>query len=751
MALSEEFKNSILQWKQEQQVSDFLVSDEELWIEPSRLQLWLEAWKEAIWRWVEKIKKGWVEWFIKSLTPWWISTQVWQLWAWLISWDKEQVQEILETLKTPAGAWAIAWVWWEAIVWALPEIWEFIAKHTPEKLIQTYNQAPPEVKELLDDAFDVLGFLDVLWVWPTAAWLKAVWRQVPKVVKKWLETVWRWVEQVKWITPLETVWKAITRDIPESVVKRDLGFTPTQRAKIEKIVWKTEWQYVLEKWLAWKWKEELATVFAKQADDMYQWITRNLGQIQDVPKASEITTQALEDILDQLTSTPKLKRAYAKDIEWVQSMLAKWEYTLSELNNIRRAFDKVNTWMFTAQWKARSWIETAVDVDIRNWIAKELQEWAERYWIDVKEMNKELRAWIEMKEALLNRLSQEQRNNLIWLQDIWVSAILSWWEPVSALALIWAKKYWEAIAPAIAQKLFKLSDKPIETSRLTRGIPITTTGKPSKLGLVDSPRVDSVKPSKKVKLTKFDEAKKTWLSSNKTEAQKQIIALEKEITTAKSKWLKAKVEELTTKLKKFVEGFIEWFKEKPKGLKSDITWWVATRVGQGIEWWIKAVKNPIAKDIEFIKQFKTYDDIENFFDKNLDTVSNQLKSRIQAISKAEDTESLLSSLDKWTLRRVLEDNPSLWGKIPKELTVYRVWDWTIKPWDFVAIEKHISQTLKDDRGFWKLTSQKVNADEVVIASDSQEFFFVPKKLQKDLWDFDKILDNLKDFYNKITK
>lgn len=52
-----------------------------------------------------------------------------------------------------------------------------------------------------------------------------------------------------------------------------------------------------------------------------------------------------------------------------------------------------------------------------------------------------------MKDALLRRLSQEERNNFIGLQDLGVSAILSGGEPVSAVATIVAKKYAEKVAP----------------------------------------------------------------------------------------------------------------------------------------------------------------------------------------------------------------------------------------------------------------------------------------------------------------
>lgn len=72
-------------------------------------------------------------------------------------------------------------------------------------------------------------------------------------------------------------------------------------------------------------------------------------------------------------------------------MLARDEFTLSELNNIRRAYDKVNTGMFTAQGKVRSGLENAVDTKVRQDLSSQLQKEAKKYGVDVKEMNKELR------------------------------------------------------------------------------------------------------------------------------------------------------------------------------------------------------------------------------------------------------------------------------------------------------------------------------------------------------------------------
>ena len=60
----------------------------------------------------------------------------------------------------------------------------------------------------------------------------------------------------------------------------------------------------------------------KQADDAYNGITTKLAKI-DTKVQSKSANEALQDILDQLNSSPKIQRAYAKDIVWVENMLKK--------------------------------------------------------------------------------------------------------------------------------------------------------------------------------------------------------------------------------------------------------------------------------------------------------------------------------------------------------------------------------------------------------------------------------------------
>lgn len=302
----------------------------------------------------------------------------------------------------------------------------------------------------------------------------------------------------RWVKSIPMWGETLTRSIPKAIVKRDLWFDRTQRTKIENILGgMDEAQYILKKWLAGKPKEELAEIFMKQSDDAYNGITTKLAKINKTVKSTP-ADEALQDILDQLNSSPKIQRAYAKDIVWVENMLKKWEYTLSDLNNIRRAYDKVNTGMFTVQWKARSGLENDIDVKVRKWLSDQLQKEAKKFGVDVKEMNKELRAGLAMKDALLVKLSQEWKNNFLWLQDIGVSAILSGGNPVSAVAMIAAKKYSEKVAPWIAQKLYNTNKNPNVTRLVSRGNTITPSNKSSGLGLASStstPMVsDAVKP-----------------------------------------------------------------------------------------------------------------------------------------------------------------------------------------------------------------------------------------------------------------
>ena len=323
--------------------------------------------------------------------------------------------------------------------------------------------------------------------------------------------------------------KTLTRDIPETVIIRDLWFTPTERSNIAGITWKSEGQYILEKGLWGKSKEDLINTFSSQVNENFNWIKTQLKALNDTATKSDKTTQALEDILEQLSASKKLRNFYSDDITAVQNLLNKWEYTLLDKHLIRQSFDKVNNWLYNSKWQARWGIEKDVDIDIRNSITQELTTEAKKLGVDVAAMNKELRAWIEMRKALLRRMSQEQKNNFIGLQDIWVSAILSWWDPITAAALIWSKKYLESLVPSISQKVYNLNKDKNAPRNLNRNATVTNSTKSSKLGLTDTSGGNLVKPSKVAK--KQDWSKKPVVPKKIPTEKKEIKVPEKKTPT----------------------------------------------------------------------------------------------------------------------------------------------------------------------------------------------------------------------------
>lgn len=88
----------------------------------------------------------------------------------------------------------------------------------------------------------------------------------------------------------------------------------------------------------------------------------------------------------------------------------------------------------------RSGLEADVDVRIREAISDEIEKAAKSAGFSVKEINNELRAGLTMKDAMLRSLSQEQKNNLVGLQDIGIMGVFSGGDPGTAIALGIAKR-----------------------------------------------------------------------------------------------------------------------------------------------------------------------------------------------------------------------------------------------------------------------------------------------------------------------
>ena len=216
--------------------------------------------------------------------------------------------------------------------------------------------------------------------------------------------------------------------------------------------------------------------------------------------SSTNAVKMLDTMIDEMESSPILKREYSNYIAKLKQMSNDWNFTITEKNAIRRDFDKI-VWkkIFDSKWRV-SWAEDELIAKWRSNLSDEIQNEALQNWVDIKAMNNKLRTSIIMRDWVLRRLSQENKNNVIWLQDIWVWAILSAWDPVTATALITGKKLLESQAPNIAQKLYNLNKKPYEKSNLNRGVNISTRDKSN--GFSITPNDNVIKPVVKLKRTK---------------------------------------------------------------------------------------------------------------------------------------------------------------------------------------------------------------------------------------------------------
>lgn len=281
------------------------------------------------------------------------------------------------------------------------------------------------------------------------------------------DTIW-WVSK-QWIS------QSITRDFPISRIEKDLWLTPTERMKVEN-TGITAWQFMLEKWLWWSPKEVQINKLQELADNSYNTITSQLKDINSKNTSTD-AVKMLETMVDEMESSKILKREKSDYINKLKQLVEQKEYTPSELLAIRRDFDKI-VWyqLFDSKWRV-SWAEDSVIANWRSWLSDQIQKIWEENWIDIKDMNTDLRNSIVIRDWLLRRLSQENKNNTFWLQDIWIWAVLSAWEPITATAIIIGKKALENAIPWVSQKLYNLNKSKYEPTNMKRGVTINPRDK----------------------------------------------------------------------------------------------------------------------------------------------------------------------------------------------------------------------------------------------------------------------------------
>ncbi len=362
-------------------------------------------------------------------------------------------------LKWAASVWSLwakaAWLWEMAtkLWWVASKAWEFSKLAWEAATLWTYTP----IKKWLWMLWEASKFAE----WDTLA-TKAI-----KSVGKYA------VATAQPLKTLKSVWgkELLTRKIPLSRIAKDLWLTPTERSKLESIGKPWE-QIILEKNLWWQPKHVQAQEMWNLADTNYNRITQLVEPITE-RVSSKYAPKMLQVMIDEMNKSNIIKEAMPEYIAELERLKWQSDFSATELNSIKRDFDRiVGNKIYDAQWRVSA-MEDKVLSDYREWAYKELQELASKNGIDIKAMNDEMRAAVILRNGLLRRLSQEQKNFTFWLQDIGVWAILWHGEPISAVWVMLAKKWLEKAVPQLSQMLYNLNKTPYVSPNLKRGVPIT--------------------------------------------------------------------------------------------------------------------------------------------------------------------------------------------------------------------------------------------------------------------------------------
>lgn len=450
------------------------------WFFPTVLRNTAQAIKQ---KWQDIVEN--VKWFEQKRA--WLVKEQWFLW-----WVKAAAQLPREALQIGGDiAWAITAPAWEAMLeWArrLPEWIKAPIKSalntvvwTPlvQKWIQDSQEFAEKNPETAKTLWAVGSLVDVATLW---AWSKIA----ATTAKEWVETAAKQVVKKTW-EAVEGVKATVTRKIPIGRVEKDLWLTPTERAIVEN-TWESAGQFVLKKNIWWMPKEKQINELQRIADEWYNWMTREMSTIATRVESQDAKNM-LETMVDEMSSSKIVTRERWPYIEKLKELMEQQDYSPSELLAIRRDFDRI-VWqdIFNKMGRVSGEEDKIISWWRRN-LSDQLEEIGKANWLDVKDMNNDIRNSITIRNWLLRRLSQENKNNTFWLQDLWVWAILSAWDPVAATAIIVWKKALEKATPWIAQSLYNLWKWPYVPTNLKRGVPITPADTTNGLSITPSPLI----------------------------------------------------------------------------------------------------------------------------------------------------------------------------------------------------------------------------------------------------------------------
>lgn len=616
---------------------------------------------------------------------------IWTLWVWaiqnayeLVTWDEQSG----ESAQMASAVWQYfmdrywslekfqqasyedpVWVfsdlatvvsWWATIAGKTAQVWWVVAKTAwATKTANTLNKIAKWAKT-------VENIADMVDPW------NIPFRVAGKWLEKWIEVakpiVQKGIQQgtkiVEWANKvIDNASEFTTRDFPIARTEKDLWLTPKERTSIEK-TWIKAWEFMLKEKIADLSKENQISKLWEIADNNYNNITKD---VQKIPLTERITdpsiNKALWIMIDEMESSPIIAKEYWDYINKLKELYLQKDFDAPMTNAIKRDFDKI-IWnkIYNAQWRVTN-LENEVIAWYRESMYKSLEDTANKYWIDIRQKNTDMRNAINIRNWLIRRLSQETKNNTFSLQDIWIWAILSSWEPITWIWVVIAKKWIERAIPTVSQKLYNINKEKPKVQDIKKWVPIK---KSSKFSISNQKRTTAIVPLKEWQLISGVPQKKTpdfiatskwlvpvqkkWVTEINDNAPRKDFATKQISATDKKKWLQAKQDKETTSIlssksfdkDKMTKIKAYWYQdEAPRKWDYTDKW----RIVETTHWWWTYPKWKVK--VEWDNYWKMADELEIYRKKGLEP---------------KETPKLQEKKTEPVKEVVKQDTPKIWDK-----------------------------------------------------------------------------------------
>lgn len=424
------------QWMSEKDAYEIA---EQWWVAVGLINAAVEVWLERLIWWVETTASNQIrKIFMKNVQE--EAVKMW-LWGLLVEWTKTQ-------LKSSAEEW-------------LEEVVQQIVQNAAQKTLNE-NQ---ELFEWTWQAFE-WGFYNPMnllaWGSNITQNLQANKDTIRQSIMDWAYNAWvRAWQLYNAVTPKNDL---MTRAIPEKMVEWELKLTPTERARVEK-TWITAANFMLQEWLAWETKEDMVTWLANVWADGYNKITTTFRDV--IPQTEKIESKDAQKMLNTMIkvieSSDILSEEYADYLATIKQLSTQTEFDPYVALAIKRDFDAL-VWhdIYNNKGQVMRWEEKKAIAKWRSNLSEALNKLWDKYWVDVRAENNRIMNSITIRDWLLRSMSQNSKNNFLWLTDLWFGALLSSGNPVQAVAMVGLRKYAKNKAWNVAQYLYNLNDKPLQ-------------------------------------------------------------------------------------------------------------------------------------------------------------------------------------------------------------------------------------------------------------------------------------------------